>query len=890
MNESKWLEMQEIFARAVDLPRAQQRPAVEALCADDPTMAEEVLELLEEDARANPLLDGKLGDTARTLLADEALPSFLQRQIGPYRFLSLLGEGGMGVVYLAERTDIGGKVAIKLLRDAWLSPMRRERFRIEQLTLARLNHPSIARIYDSNTLDDGTPWFVMEYAEGLPLTEYWQRDADNRSIRDCLQLFHRVCEAVQYAHSHAIIHRDLKPSNILVAPGGSVKLLDFGIAKQLDFEERDIARQSSRHTVTGLRMMTPAYAAPEQMAGDAVGVYTDVYALGVLLYELLTGQLPHAANPLRVSAPGDSSATGHRPPEKPSQLIRREHPALRNQLTRSEWADLDVLTLKAIEHDPNRRYRSAGALIHDLDAFLSGRPLDAQPNKLSYTVGKFVRRNRRVLSGIAATLLLVAATIVVYTVRLERARNAAVQEATRTRRIQQFTESLFDGGDKSAGPAQDLKAADLLERGRQEAASLSADPEMQSDMQATLGGIYEKLGKLDMAEPLLVSALDGRRKALGSENRKVAGSLVALGLLRSDQGKLDDAENLIRQAVEMDRRVVPARDPDLAKAMVALGAVLEVHGKYDEARPVLEEALKLQPQNADATAASAENLTELANVEFYQSRYDRAESLNQQALAIDRRLFGERHPAVAQQLNNLGAIAMNRGNYAASEADYREALSITEAWYGADHPETAANLTALAQPITSQGRLAEAQSLVERALAIQKRVEGPVNSTVATTANQLGLIAFRREQYAAAKGYFTQAMESWRKIYGPQHPFLAIGYSNLGSICLAQNDFPCAEKNYAEAVRRLDQVSKDSFNAAVAHLKLGRTYLREGNFAAAEPQDLIAYGYLSKQVNASNNYLISVRKDLASIYDSLHQPAKAARFRSELNSVAPAKR
>src|SRR5580698_8262201 len=235
MDGRRWQQIQEIFAHAVDLPLDEQRSAVAELSAGDESLAADVLAMLAEDAQANPLLDSSLDETARAVLDFGPLPSLIQREIGPYRLLRLLGEGGMGVVYLAQRTDIGGQVAIKLLRDGWLSPMRRQRFRMEQLTLAQLNHPSVARIYDSNTLEDGTPWFVMEYAEGEPLTDYWQKRGG--TIRECLQLFHRICEAVQYAHEHAIIHRDLKPPNILVAEDGAVKLLDFGIAKQLNTED-----------------------------------------------------------------------------------------------------------------------------------------------------------------------------------------------------------------------------------------------------------------------------------------------------------------------------------------------------------------------------------------------------------------------------------------------------------------------------------------------------------------------------------------------------------------------------------------------------------------------------------------------------------------------------
>src|SRR5579859_1206774 len=883
MDEQRWQKVQEIFSQAIDLPPEAQQECVEELGCGDASLCDEVLELLAEDRRANPLLDAGLDEAARAVIDFGPLPSMVETQIGPYRLLRLLGEGGMGVVYLAERTDMGGQVAIKLLRDAWLSPMRRQRFRIEQSTLAQLNHPSIARIYDANTLEDGTPLFVMEYADGLPLTEYWRAHAaqfQSNSVRECLRLFRRVCEAVQYAHSHAIIHRDLKPSNIFVTEAGEVKLLDFGIAKQLNSEDSPEADAS--RTVTGLRMMTLAYAAPEQIAGSAVGVYTDVYALGVVLYELLTGRWPRGNSILEIEA-AHSSADG-RTIEKPSAVIRRELPEKRAQLSKSEWTDLDVLVVKALEMEPVQRYGTADALIRDLDALLEGRPLEGRGQRLSYTVSKFVRRNQRALLSIAAMLLVVAAMIVFYTQRLERARNAALQEAARTLRIQQFTESLFDGGDKSAGPAMDLKALDLLERGRKEAASLSSDPEMQGAMQETLGGIYQKLGKLDLAEPLLVSALEQARKH--GDSRKIAADLVALGMLRKDQGKLDDAENLVRQGMQMNQSASSEPNADTAQSMVALGMVLDVRGKYDQARQVLDAALKQQPQRADATAQTADNLTELANAHFYQGHYETSESLNKQALAIDRQLFGEEHPSVAGELNNLGAIEENRGNYPAAEAYYRQALAITEAWYGTDHPETAANLTALAQELSYEKRDADAQVLLERALAIQKRVNGPVNATVATTLNQLGVLAYNRKDFDVARNYFTQSMETSRQLYGDQHSSVAVAYSNLGSVCLDEKDYPCAQTMYREAVRRFDAISAASVNASVAHLKLGRALLRAGRFKEAEPETLGAYRYLVKQMAPTNGFLMASRKDLALIYDGLSEPDQAARFRAELKAVS----
>src|SRR5437763_237889 len=280
MNAARWEQIQALFHEVADLPDPAQRASHEAQCAEDPTLMTEVLSLLEQDARGDSLLDRDAAHVAAEVLDEGIPPALLDQTFGPYRLKQALGQGGMGVVCLAEREDLDSVAAIKILRDAWLSPDRRERFASEQRTLAQLNHHSIARLYDADTLDDGTPWFVMEYVEGVPLTDYCNRH--NSTLAERLRLFREVCEAVEYAHQHALIHRDLKPSNILVKRDGTVRLLDFGIAKQMDTLD---ARPDQTRTV--LRMMTPAYASPEQIRGERVGIQTDVYSLGVILYHLL---------------------------------------------------------------------------------------------------------------------------------------------------------------------------------------------------------------------------------------------------------------------------------------------------------------------------------------------------------------------------------------------------------------------------------------------------------------------------------------------------------------------------------------------------------------------------------------------------------------------------
>ena len=443
MDSARWERIQTLFHAVADLPPNEQGAALEAARDDDPSLVAEVLALLREDAGANSVLDRGLADAALRML-DRTTAPLPSDRFGPYRITGFLGEGGMGVVYLAIRDDLGSVAAIKVLRDATLSPARRERFALEQRTLASLNHPAIATLHDADVLPSGTPWFAMEYVEGVPLTEHCQRNRS--SLGDRLRLFRTVCEAVQHAHRHLVVHRDLKPSNILVRPDGSLKLLDFGIAKQLDtLDGADTA------TRTGLRLMTPAYAAPEQFRGEQVGIHTDVYALGVVLYELLSGRVPFDLADRTPSAAENIVSTED--PAKPSVAAAVSAIPSGVLAARGQWADLDVLCLTAMHKDPQRRYATVDALIRDVDHFLTSEPLEARPDTLGYRLDKFVRRHRRGVTSAAAAALLIFALSAFYAVGLTRARDTAVAEATRTQRIQRFLVSLFEGGDESVGPA-----------------------------------------------------------------------------------------------------------------------------------------------------------------------------------------------------------------------------------------------------------------------------------------------------------------------------------------------------------------------------------------------------------------------------------------------------
>jgi serine/threonine-protein kinase len=837
MDAARWERLQALFHEAVDRPRDDRLALLRDACAGDDAMLEEVLAAIAEDERGSSLLDHGVEYAAERMI--DAAPDRL-REIGPYRLLRTIGEGGMGVVFLAERTDLGTSAAVKILRDAWLSPSRRQRFAAEQRTLARLNHPAIARLFDAGTLGDGTPWIVMEFVEGVPLTDH-VRTAPS-SIETRLRLFLDVCGAVQYAHRHLIVHRDLKPSNVLVTAEGRVKLLDFGIAKDIGEARPGDAGQ------TIARLMTPAYAAPEQARGEPAGVQSDVYSLGVMLFELLAGTLP--------VDPHSRTATG--------------------------ITDLDVLCLTAMHPDLARRYASVEALSRDVAHYLASEPLEARPDSLRYRAGKFVRRNWRPLTAAAVVAVAAVSLVAFYTWRLTDARNQALAEALRTRRIQSMMLALFNGGDAAAGPAEDLRVVTLVDRGLREAQGLTGEPRVQADMYDALGGIYQKLGNLPQAEKLLTDALEARRSLEGAGSADAALSLVALARLRVAQARFDDAERLVREALTIRRGREAADTPALADTSTALGEVLVEKGDYPAAIAVLEDVVTSRAAEGD-TPEHAATLRQLVNANFYAGRFDRAEDVGRGVLEMSRRVHGAKHPLVADDLVNLGAVAFERGRYGEAERYYREGLAITEAWYGANHTRTASNLTMLGRTLVRQERFDEAVQALERALAVQERVYGPVHPAVASAVNDLGSVALARKRLDEAAAAFSRMADIYRKVYSGKHYLIGIAVSNLGSVYMERPDYPRAEAQYREAIAIFSETqSPTHINVGIARIKLGRALLRGGRPTEAEPEILAGMAIVQKQTVPSVGWLKNAREDLVTLYDATHQPDRAAQYRALL--------
>ncbi|TVR54017.1 MAG: hypothetical protein EA421_09715 [Gemmatimonadales bacterium] len=841
----RWIRVQDLFHAALERPLGERTAFVEAATRDDLSIGSEVLDLLAVDEVEWTLLDRGLGAVAGRILEPEGArgegpsPGHGDRgeggpTFGPYRIVSFLGEGGMGTVHRVIRDDLGSEAALKILRDGTLSPARRTRFLAEQRTLAGLRHPGIAHLLDAGTLADGTPWFVMELVEGVPLDEHLRRT--DPSLEERLRLFRSVGEVVEHAHRHAVIHRDLKPSNILVREDGQVKVIDFGIAKRLDTEGRPPAEA----TRTGLRLMTPAHAAPEQLRGETVGVHTDVYALGVLLFQLLTGYTPfhllggspeEAAELREVRPlPRPSAYRAGRSPGAsgaPGSVPDRSGPPGAPPVTggsRSEWADLDVLCMTAMHPDPARRYATVEALLRDLEHFLRREPLEARPDSLGYRASRFLRRNRAPAGIAAAAVLILLASSGAWALSLMDARDRALAEAARAERVQRFTLNLFQGTDPDFAPAEGLRVVELLERGVQEARALEVDPALRAELYLALGGIHHQLGRLEVADSLIHGALELRRGLRGEEHPEVAEALVALGLVKEARASLDEAEALTRAGLEMTRRTLPLRHPARARAVAALGQVLEARGRYDEALPLVEEAVRLQGSRDGSPADLAATLGQLVNLNFYLGRYPEADSLGWEALALNRSLYGETHPAAARDLINLGAVAFELGDAPGAEERFREALAIQEPWYGREHPATAANLTMLGRALVRQERMDEARDILQASLAINRETLGEHHPRVASAENEMGLIAQARGDLEEAQVHFLRMAEIYEALYPEGHSWVGVARSNLAGTYQAMGDHSRAEQLFREVLEMYRRILPEGHQLeGIAWIRLGGT-------------------------------------------------------------------
>ncbi|RMH15278.1 MAG: hypothetical protein D6696_21155 [Acidobacteria bacterium] len=856
MRPERWQRIKEIFDRAAGLSGDERSAYLDRACAGDGELRAEVESLLVSDETTESVLDERMADVFGALLERDARRALAGREIGNYRLLRELGHGGMAVVYAAARADdqYRKEVAIKLIKRGMDSEPIIARFLQERQILANLDHPNIARLFDGGVTDDGSPYLVMELIEGEPIDRYCDRHG--LSIRQRLELFLTVCQAVRYAHQNLIVHRDLKPSNILVTAGGVPKLLDFGIAKLLDPGDDQVGA-----TVAGQRPMTPEYASPEQIRGQPITTATDVYSLGVLLYRLLTGERPY-----RLDQPTQRQierAVCEQQPERPSTVVARgvpspqadpardglarRRPRSPERLRRVLRGDLDNIVLMALEKSPERRYASVEQLAEDVRRYLDGQPVTARKDTPLYRASKFVRRHR---VGVAAAALIVASLlggIVATTWQMqvatreraraeEQAQLANEQRAT-AEQVVDFLVGLFEVADPGEALGETITARELLERGaRKIEPELAGRPLVQARIMDAVGQVYANLGLYDDARPQLEGALEIRRRLLGEDHLEVAESLSVLAEVEREEGHLEEAERLHRQALEIRRSHFGGMHPLVARSQAELGRVLLDRGEIDRAEALLERTLAWQRQTGGGEADElVMTLNNLALVYETRTRFAEAEGLYRQALAIHGRSLPEAHPEMIRLRKNLADVLCAQGKYDEARASYERILDAERQVLGENNPSFATTLNNFARCLKEQHELAQAEALYRRALAIRQASLPPGHELVAESLNNLANVLYARGgDLEETENLMRQALERLRAIYG-RHPSVAGVINNLAAVLQRKGDLAAAQALYEEALAINREIFGDHHLSVAKNLNnLGSLASRRRRYAEAE--------------------------------------------------------
>lgn len=755
LSEERWREVSPYLDEALSLETAERESLLESLSHAKPEVAALLRELLEEQRAA-----ASEGFLDRPLMEHPGL-SLEGQIIGVYKILSPIGQGGMGTVWLAERSDgrFERRVAIKFLNYA-VGQAGAERFRREGNILARLAHAHIAQMMDAGVTSAGQPYLVLEYCEGEPVDEYCDRQ--RLDVRARVRLFLDILDAVAHAHSNLIVHRDLKPSNVIVAANGDVKLLDFGIAKLLSEEGSPAATQLTLENGAGL---TPLFAAPEQVTGGAITTMTDVYALGVLFYLLLTGQ--HPAGPGPYSAADLVRAITEREPQRASEavgagaggkdILAANRGVTPEKLRRQLHGDLDTIVAKALKKNPQERYASVDSFADDLDRWLEDKPISARPDNALYHLRKYLRRHRAGVAVGAGLLVLLVGFAVTQSVELRR----IARERDRANRITEFMTNMFRMSDPSQARGNAITAREILDRASKKIdPGLAKDPELQADMMHVMGDVYDDLGLYPTAESLLRRAVRVREAVLGPHARETLESKRLLGWVLQEEGHFAEAEKLQRATLEDDRRTLGAKSPESLSTLNNLGTTLFLEGRYAEAESLHREALDTARTVLGPEHSRTLGLMNNLGLDLqWQGRFAEAEKVQREALNADLRVLGAEDPLTLSTMDNLALTVCQMGRYAEAEKLGRDALNGEIRVLGPEHPSTLSSMANLGMFLKREGRFTEAENLTRQVLEIDRRVLGPKQLSTAECEYNLGCIAALRGNRDEALALIREAVE-----------------------------------------------------------------------------------------------------------------------------------
>ena len=774
ISPERWRALSPYLDQALDVPTAERAAWLAAITARDAGLGSELRAMLAQHdvADTDGFLDGAVLDPRLTLNQ-----SLAGQVLGAYRLVSVIGQGGSGSVWLAERCDgrFEGQAAVKLLNVGLINRAGEERFRREGTFLARLRHPRIAHLIDSGVAKSGQPYLVLEHVNGQCIDRYC--DARSLSIEARLRLFLDVLDAVAHAHANLIVHRDIKPGNVLVSVAGDVKLLDFGIAKLVEpGTDWEAGRPAASGPVTRdvAKALTPEFAAPEQLAGGPVTTATDIYALGVLLYLLLTGQHPAgraARSPATLiraivdTEPPHVSEAVVSPADTLEELTRHAAqcgttPA---RLQRVLRGDLDTIVAKALKKNAAERYASVTALAGDIQRYLRHEPISARPDTMHYRAARFVRRHAVGVSMAATVVMVIGGLTTLYTARLSAERDRAQRETSKAVKVSELLMQVLTSADpytiRSQQSGEPSVRALLDASVGQVQTELAGQPELQAEMLTMIGRTYRRLGEYDKARTLLEQALASGLEAFGQNHATVAKTLDYLGVVNADKGDYAAASRSLERALSVRRAVLGAEHADVAITLAELGRLYQDQGLNDRAEPLHREALQIRRKAlGEGDREVAVSLSDLASVLRMNGDLAGAEPLLRQSFEINRKTRGEEHPNTSVALHDLALVAAAGGDYRTAETDLRRALAMQHKALGDRHPTTAPTLNSLAHVLARTGRYDEALRHQQLALDIVRPTLGRDHQLVAIYSINLAAIHAAQNQPALAEPLLREAV------------------------------------------------------------------------------------------------------------------------------------
>ena len=893
---ARWQEIQSLFEQLADMDGPAREAHLDKSCGEDADLRLSVQSLLTLDGAREDALLNAVGAAAESLL-DDHRDRLIGTRVGAYRVVSILGHGGMSTVYRGERDDsqYHQTVAIKVLQQASVHPRLRSRLHSERHILATLDNPSIARLIDSGDLEDGTPYLVMEFVDGESIDVYC--DARTLFVRERIELFIAVCGAVQYAHRNLIVHRDIKASNIFVTDDGAPKLLDFGIAKLL-------APESLSHTlpVTRLqeRILTPENAAPEQVLGRPITTATDTYALGVLLYLLLTGRSPYRL--LSYSQLQLERAICMDDPARPSQMVVAklngetdidrsrisDRRGLSPQRLRARLSgDLDAIVAMAMRKEPDKRYPSVEALAEDLRRHLLGQPVHARQGDWRYNAVKFLRRNLLAVVSVAAVfvgLFIIAAVTLWQNHLIGLARDATAEERDRAQQVSGFMVDVFSRADPFNAQGQPSTAQELLDRGAEKIkGNANLQPEVRAQLLESIGLAYRRQGLYSRAIPLFEQAVAMRRSASPTDPRKLAAALANLAQALTDAGGFVSAEAYIQQALSLSQASDRPATAATADILFQYGHfLLSAKSDPERASKIFSEALAIyRSVPGDQHLSIALTLCSLAAPAMWAGDFVVAEQYQREGLNLLRSTVSRNYPDYASSLEGLGYILTQRGKYAEAEQTLNEALQIERGDFGADNQRIAAIEANLGEIYERQGDPVRAMKSTQDALRITKDRMAPNHYIAGYFLDALANLYLNSDNLGAAESNARQALAIYAQALPARHLYVAATRHLMGEILLRRGQFAAAEIELRAALDiDLSLAGAGNFRTARTQASLGWVLIAEDRAAEGEPLLVAAQSQLMSTLGPQHPEVVQATTRLAQYYRSHHRTADAATLRS----------